>query len=146
MINSQNPDRHRIIDILLSANVEDCKKALNSEFKNMTLSKDGYFNNSHVTILLDAVQKNANSAVVQFLLDNGCKLNDKDSIFGNSALMFACLNLNVENVEVLLAAEADIKHINSKNKDVYKMMHDELIDVKRQKKAPLNKYEKEKCK
>ncbi|KAK4878427.1 hypothetical protein RN001_010933 [Aquatica leii] len=68
------------------------------------------------------------NANVQYLIDNGSKIDDQD-VDKNTSLHYACMNNNVENVKVLLqnAANVNLFNVNKNPPLYYALCHNKSI-------------------
>jgi len=71
------------------------------------------------SILHKAVCRGDHPKIVEFLLNSGAKIDTVETMTGSTSLFFACIDLKVEVVEVLLKFNPNLEHKNNSNQNVF---------------------------
>lgn len=71
------------------------------------------------SILHKAVCRGDHPKIVEFLLNSGAKIDTVETMTGSTSLFFACIDLKVEVVEVLLKFNPNLEHRNNSNQNVF---------------------------
>ena len=98
---------------------------------------DYIFGGSDKTLLHEAVQTSDSWEVVETVLNNNADVNAVEKETGNTALIFAALDLKVEIVRSILKFHPNIKIKNRKGQDIFVFLNEYLIEKKGSKRTDL---------
>jgi len=73
---------------------------------------DEYIFGNTETVLHKAVIRGNDPAIIELLINKGAKVDTEEKLTKNTPLFFACVDLKVEMVEVLLGCSPNLEHQN----------------------------------
>ena len=82
------------------------------------------------TILHKAVCRGHNAQIVEFLLNKGAKVDTVEIVTNNTPLFFACVDLKIDMVEVILNFSPNVEHKNKSDEDTVQYMQNTFYPKK----------------
>ena len=107
------------------------KKELQKLIDNYEEDINEYTFGQNRTLLLEAVMKCSNPAVIDMIMEKGADIDKEEYETGNTAIFLAAVDLKVDFVRELLKHQPNLEHKNHANENIFEFLDSYLLEQRR---------------
>ena len=107
------------------------KKELQKLIDNYEDDINEYTFGQNRTLLLEAVMKCSNPAVIDMIMEKGADIDKEEYETGNTAIFLAAVDLKVDFVRELLKHQPNLEHKNHANENIFEFLDSYLLEQRR---------------